>query len=58
MIKDSSIKMQLDKNNRQFMTVSKRTGLAGTTNSQPKAGVLGQNLANLAAANNGDQFVG
>ena len=32
MIKDSSIKMQLDKKNNQFMALAKRTGVSSTTN--------------------------
>ena len=36
MIKDSSLKLQLDKNNRQVITSSKRSGAITTTNNQTK----------------------
>jgi len=53
MIKDSSMKLQLDKNStRQYVTIPKRTGPGSTTNIQAKAqGSLGQNLAALATSN-------
>ena len=34
MIKDSSLKLQLDKNNRQVISSSKRSGAITTTNNQ------------------------
>ena len=52
MIKDSSLKLQLDKNNRQIITqTSKRTGGAAitTTNNQTKTQAgIGQSIANFA----------
>ena len=36
MIKDSSLKLQLDKNNRQVISSSKRSGAITTTNNQTK----------------------
>ena len=51
MIKDSSVKMQLDKNNR-YVNAKQRTAVASTTNMQTKVlqASLGQNLATLAVS--------
>ena len=49
MIKDSSLKLQLDKNNRQVISSSKRSGAITTTNNQTKTQAgIGQSLANFA----------
>ena len=58
MIKDSSIKMQLDKKNSQFVALTKRTGASTTSNAQAvKSGNIASNLAILTALNN-EAFVG
>lgn len=53
MIKDSSLKLQLDKNNRQVIATSttKRSGATTSTNNQAKTQAgIGVSLANIADA--------